>query len=401
MEKEGKRNPGEGRKPGGQSRRDFLKSGTLAGAAGLLTPGCGVEKAGRLVSTAGRPVTPGPEDIVLENRQARLIIGPDGMARSLWHKGTGQECLAPGTATPVFSVTQYRPYENELQLRYPAKSRTFPVRSVRRKGDRLLLEFELVDHEVTLKTRVTEDYFSFAVEKIESARKPGFRQKRPTPLDEVCLLQLPVRDRKYFGEWLNVQWDESVAVCVLGTDPYPRIDGLKRDGYHLMQAVAAREVKLEGVGAALIVTDREHILDRIAQVERDFELPNGVESRRRKEYSYSYYWVSDVTPGNIDVHLEHAKRGGFRTFMIYYTAFAPDPGHYRFRKDRYPGGMRDLKGIVRKIKDAGLIPGLHHHYNKAFGQGPLCHSPARSSLESEAHLHPGRRHGCWADHNRG
>ena len=102
MEKEGKRNPGEGRKPGGQSRRDFLKSGTLAGAAGLLTPGCGLEKAGRLVSTAGRPVTPGPEDIVLENRQARLIIGPDGMARSLWHKGTGQECLAPGTATPVF-----------------------------------------------------------------------------------------------------------------------------------------------------------------------------------------------------------------------------------------------------------------------------------------------------------
>ena len=370
MEKEGKRNPGEGRKPGGQSRRDFLKSGTLAGAAGLLTPGCGLEKAGRLVSTAGRPVTPGPEDIVLENRQARLIIGPDGMARSLWHKGTGQECLAPGTATPVFSVTQYRPYENELQLRYPAKSRTFPVRSVRRKGDRLLLEFELVDHEVTLKTRVTEDYFSFAVEKIESARKPGFRQKRPTPLDEVCLLQLPVRDRKYFGEWLNVQWDESVAVCVLGTDPYPRIDGLERDGYHLMQAAAVREVKLEGVGAALIVTGTERILDGVAQVEKDFNLPNGVESRRRKEYSYSYYWVSDVTPGNIDVHLEHAKRGGFRTFMIYYTAFAPDPGHYRFRKDRYPGGMRDLQQIVRKIKDAGLIPGLHHHYNKAFGQDP-------------------------------
>ena len=126
MEKEGKRNPGQGRKPGGQSRRDFLKSGTLAGAAGLLTPGCGLEKAGRPVSTAGKPVTPGPQDIVLENRQARLIIGPDGIARSLWHKGTGQECLAPGTATPVFSVTQYRPYENELQLRYPAKSRDFP-----------------------------------------------------------------------------------------------------------------------------------------------------------------------------------------------------------------------------------------------------------------------------------
>ncbi len=326
-EKEAKPSPGGGRAPGGQSRRDFLKSGTLAGAAGLLTPACGLEQAGKRGSTTGRPITPGPDDIVLENRQARLIIGSDGIARSLWHKQTGQECLAPGTAAPAFSVTQYRPYENELQLRYPAKSRTFPVRSVRREGDRLLLEFELVDHEITLRIGVTEDYFSFSVEKIESAKKPGFRQKRPTPLDEVCLLQLPVRDRKHFGEWLNVQWDDSVAVCLLGTDPHPRIDGLERDGYHLMR-------------------------------------------RRRREYPYSYYWVSDVTPDNIDLHLEYARRGGFRTFMIYYTAFAPNPGHYRFRKDRYPGGIRDLQRIVRKIEDAGLIPGLHHHYNKAIGQDP-------------------------------
>jgi len=184
-EKEAKPSPGGGRAPGGQSRRDFLKSGTLAGAAGLLTPACGLEQAGKRGSTTGRPITPGPDDIVLENRQARLIIGSDGIARSLWHKQTGQECLAPGTAAPAFSVTQYRPYENELQLRYPAKSRTFPVRSVRREGDRLLLEFELVDHEITLRIGVTEDYFSFSVEKIESAKKPGFRQKRPTPLDEV------------------------------------------------------------------------------------------------------------------------------------------------------------------------------------------------------------------------
>ena len=370
MENEAKRSPGQGRAPGGQSRRDFLKSGTLAGAAGLLTPGCGLERGGTRVATAGKPAIPGPDDIVLENRQARLIIGPEGTARSLWHKGTGQECLAPGTATPVFSVTQYRPYENELQLRYPAKSRTFPARSVRRQGDRLVLEFELVDHEVTLKTRVTEDYFSFAVEKIESAGKPGFRQKRPTPLDEVCLLQLPVRDRTHFGEWLNVQWDDSVAVCLLGSDPYPRIDGLERDGYHLMQAAAIREVKLEGVGAALVVTAADRILDGVAQVERDFDLPPGVESRRRREYPYSYYWVSDVTPGNIDSHLEYARRGGFRTFMIYYTAFAPNPGHYRFRKDRFPRGIQDLQQIVRKITDAGLIPGLHHHYNKAIGQDP-------------------------------
>ena len=75
MEKRGRQSSHGGREPGGQNRRDFLKSGTLAGAAGLLAPGCGPEEAGKGVPTSGRPIAPGPNDIVLENRQARLIIG--------------------------------------------------------------------------------------------------------------------------------------------------------------------------------------------------------------------------------------------------------------------------------------------------------------------------------------
>jgi hypothetical protein len=353
-----------------RSRRDFLKNGFLAGTAGLATSNTRVTRAGPLASIAQSSISPRPGDVVLENQEARLIISSSGIARSLWHKNTGQECLVTDAGTPIFTATQYRPYENELQLRYPAKAKTFPARSVRQKGDRLLVEFELVDHEVTIKTVAREGYFSFAVEKIVSGRKPGFRAKRPTPLDEICLLQLPVWDRKNFGEWLNVLWDESAAVCVLGTDPYPRIDAVEGDGFHILQAVAQREVKLEGVGAAIIVTDTDHILERIGRLEEDFDLPNGAESRRRKEYPYSYYWVSDVARDNIDTHLHYAKLGGFRTFMIYYTAFAQAPGHYLFREDRYPRGLQDLQEIVEKIKDAGLIPGLHHHYNKAFGTDP-------------------------------
>ena len=209
------------------------------------------------------------------------------------------------------------------------------------------------------------------MEKIESARKPGFRQKRPTPLDEVCLLQFPVRDRKHFGEWLNVQWDESVAVCVLGTDPYPRIDGLERDGYHLMQAVAAREVKLEGVGAALIVTGTERILDGVAQVEKDFNLPNGVEKsaaqgvllflllgQRRHARKHRCPPGARQTRGIPDLHdLLHR--------------LCPGPWPLPLSKGPLPRGHAGpAREIVRKIKDAGLIPGLHHHYNKAFGQDP-------------------------------
>jgi len=74
------------------------------------------------------------------------------------------------------------------------------------------------------------------------------------------------------------------AVNLLATDPYAKIDAEPRQGYHLFRAGTVDSVKLEGVGAALIVTHTPHLLDRIARVEEDFDLPRGVESRRSKAY---------------------------------------------------------------------------------------------------------------------
>ncbi|MGV8092684.1 MAG: hypothetical protein AB2L24_12580, partial [Mangrovibacterium sp.] len=82
------------------------------------------------------------------------------------------------------------------------------------------------------------------------------------------------------GEWLNVGWDEQVAVNVLGTDPYARIDAEKRNGYRVMKAEAVKDIKLKGVGAALIVCQPDDLLDHIARIEEDYDLPRGVESRR-------------------------------------------------------------------------------------------------------------------------
>ena len=68
--------------------------------------------------------------IVIENAEMRLLIGENAQALSLIHKDTGQECLAVGAGVPMFTVTQYRPYDNELQLAYPAKVTQFPGQSV-------------------------------------------------------------------------------------------------------------------------------------------------------------------------------------------------------------------------------------------------------------------------------
>ncbi len=302
--------------------------------------------------------------IVLENTEMRLLISPGGHAQSLIHKPTGQECLIKNTGNPMFNVTQYRPYDNELQLAYPAKITHFSPDRVRREGDKLIVSFALVGYEATIGVKVTDAYIGFRLESLTYKGYTSLRPKIKTPIDETLFVQLPVRDRKNLGEWLNVMWDEKVAVNVLATDPYAQIDAKNREGYHLFQAGTVRGVQLEGVGAALITTTTAHLLDRIARVEEDFKLPRGVESRRCKEYRYSYYEALTITPQDADRHIQFAKMGGLRTMDVYYLAFAKTAGHFPWRPE-YPRGMADLQGVVGKISAAGILPGIHIHYDKA------------------------------------
>ena len=302
-------------------------------------------------------------DITIENAEMRLILGNDGTVKSLVHKSTGEECLMKGIKTPVFAISQDRPYDNEVQLAYPAKSKTFAADSIYRVGDDLIIGFELTEYEATVGLNITDGYIGFTLKKLEY-HMADFGEKRKTRIDEFTLLQLPVKDRSHFGEWLNVAWDDNVAINVLATDHYARIDAEQRNGYKLLYAGASAQVKIEGVGAALITTEKSNLLDRIDRVERDFGLPLGVESRRSREYKNSYYELRGATPQNIDEHIAFAKQGGFRQMVIYWDNFASSMGHFPW-KPEYPNGMADLKEITCKIEAAGMIAGFHIHYNKA------------------------------------
>jgi hypothetical protein len=313
-------------------------------------------------ATAEPPSETEAPELVFENKEMRLVINRGGWAQSLVHKSTGQECLASGVREPMFTVTQYRPYDNELQLAFPAKITSFPAERVRREGDNLIVTFALVGYEGIISTKLTDAYMAFRLERLEYKEHTQLRPKLKTPIDETLFLQLPVRNRENLGEWLNVSWDDEVAVNVLGTDQYAQIDAQARPNYHLFRAGTVREVQLEGVGAALIVAKTCNLLNHVASVEEDFGLPNGVESRRQKEYKHSYYEVLDMAPENADRHIHFARMGGFRAMEIYYRAFATC-GHFNWRPS-YPNEMQDLKGITAKIGAAGMIPGLHIHYSK-------------------------------------
>jgi hypothetical protein len=304
---------------------------------------------------------PARSAITLENRDLRLVIGEDGQALSLVEKASGQECLAPGTKTSAFSLIVDRPNHTDLWVAYPSKRTAYAANHVRREGDRLLVGFELVAQTAVIRVKNTENYIGFTLEKVEGRGD----------FSEVRFLQLPVRNRKNFGNWLNVMWDDDVAVNVLATDPYAQIDADPHANYHVLWASAVSEVKMEEVGAALIATRTPSLLQRIARLEEDFGLPKGAQSRQRPEYKWSQMIVgvasgkqSIVTPGNVDRYLAFAKQAGLRAIQVYYTTFAQSAGHFEWRPE-YPNGMEDLKALAAKIVAAGLLPGLHVHYNKA------------------------------------
>ena len=305
------------------------------------------------------------QEIMIENELFRMVVGNDAITKSLILKSTQEECLMPGENIALFSVTQERPYHNEIKLAHPNTKTTFQANSICRKGDKLIVGFELIPYKAVIQIHEMPDYIDFRLyDFIAEGIYPEYLKITPPPATEVCILQLPIRNRENFGEWLNVSWDCRAAVNVLGTDEYAYIDHEKRNGYNILKASALKDVKFKGTGAALIVSEPQTLLDHIARLENDFNLPKGVESRRNKFINASYYWTSDLNPNNVDQHIRYAKLGGFRLMNIYYTCFEESHGYslignYKIDNKRYPRGKEDLRKMLDKIKAAGIIPGVH------------------------------------------
>lgn len=303
--------------------------------------------------------------IIIENKELCLTLGEDCIAKSLICKKTGEECLMQGEDLPLFSLTEDRPYNNEIKLAHPNKKTTFRANRVRREGNNLIVGFELVTFEAIVEVKEADKYVSFTL--VDFIIKPedfGGLAMTPPPVAEFRLIQLPIKNREKFGEWLNVSWDDKAAINVLANTRWPIIDSERRNGYRVMYADARRDVKLKGNSATLIVTPGADIMDAIEQMEIDYDLPRGVESRRGDKINASAYWASNVNPSTVDEHIAYAKQGGFRMMLMYYTSFLKETmgyslcGDYDFN-DHFPNGYEDLKAMVQKIKDAGITPGIH------------------------------------------
>lgn len=307
-------------------------------------------------------------DVTLENVRFRLVVGDDAIVRSLRLKATGEELLDVREPTPLFSVTQPRPFNNEIKLAYPNARTTYPANRLRRDGDRLVVGFEIAPYEAAVDVKVTDDYIAFTLADFILTEKSYPLCPTTTvpldftapPVDEFCLVQLPVRNRANFGEWLNVQWDGAAAVGVFSTSEHALVSSERRAGYRVMRAVADRSVRLRGTGAALVVdAGGDAILDRLAALESDYGLPQGVANRRHPLVNASIYFASDFSPSNAARHIDAAKRGGFRLMLISAARFFSDRGDWSLDSGAYPNGIADVKRTLDEIHAAGLVPGVH------------------------------------------
>ena len=306
------------------------------------------------------------QEIVIENEVMRLVIGSDCITKSLLHKPTGEECLADNEEIPLFSVTHTRPFQNEIKLTRPSKKTVFQGNRIRRDGDQLIVGFELVPYEAVFDLTLTPSYIAVHLSGF-LVDPNGYHQLSmdTPPVAEVRMLQLPVKNRTHFGEWLNVCWDEQLAVNVLATSPHTRIDAERRKDCRILTADAVRGIKLVGCGAVLIAAQTDVYLDVLDRVEMDFGLPRGVQSRRNPKINASIYWTSTICPKTVDKHIDMAKRGGFSNILIFWSAIFQNTdyyarcGEYTTYKAEYPRGFDDLKDMLDRIKAAGITPGIH------------------------------------------
>ena len=305
------------------------------------------------------------KDIVIENEQLRLVVGSDCLVKSLLCKATGEECAEAGEEISLISVTQERPFNNEVKLSHPNKRTTYQGCCLRREGDELIVGFEIAPYKARIGICEKPGYVGFKlIDFIVGPEDYGHLAMDLPPAVELRLLQLPVKHRKNFGEWLNVVWDDKALVNVLGTSPYTVIDSERRKSCRILYADATRESRMQDTGAALICCAPKDFLDIMDGLEADFGLPRGAQSRRSQWINRSAYWTSDINPENVDRQIAYAKQGGFTMMLIYYTAMFKTHagydtcGNYDFRPE-YPGGYEDLKKMLAKIKAAGITPGFH------------------------------------------
>lgn len=300
------------------------------------------------------------DPVVVETESLRMEISRSGfISKVLLSPCHCINVFDGNQRVPVATITQYRPYPNELQLSRPTAPTVFlPTGLELINSSTIVLRFSQLSITVRIKVRQERGYVVFTLDGIQS---PTARTAEEI-IDELAFLNVPIVGASARGDWLNTVQVGDFSIGLLGLSPETFVNTRPLGDKDLLAARAMRLSRLEGA-AALFAARKSEVLDVIARIEREYHLPRGVESRQSDLYRYSYVGVYGVDPTNVDDYVSYAKRMGLKLAAIYYRSFAVGAGHFEWN-ERYPNGIHDLAYVVKEFRDAGIRVGLHFHYTK-------------------------------------
>ncbi len=129
-------------------------------------------------------------------------------------------------------------------------------------------------------------------------------------------------------------------------------------------ASVAREVSLGPVRMALMAAPADQIADRIQQAEELFGIPLGIKAKRSDAARGTYLMIGGVSADNADEVIDWARRGGFGSILLLHGTWGHFGRHYEVPKSYFPGGIEQLRDVVDRIHEAGLLAGAHMFSSK-------------------------------------
>jgi len=138
---------------------------------------------------------------------------------------------------------------------------------------------------------------------------------------------------------------------------YREVNGVKDC---LVLPVKGEDAMIKGAKIAVFACTQRDALERIGEIEVEQGLPHPIiegEWGKISRGSMRSYLISGFYEDDVDFVIEKAKIAGFK--YIYHDGPFQSWGHFTWNEDGFPGGDEQIKEIVEKCKENGILMGAH------------------------------------------
>lgn len=323
---------------------------------------CGFVSAVLMLCGAARAAE---REVTLAWGQATLRLSAQAVPLSLTLKGDATECLNTRRPGPLAEVQA-------------ADGAWHPADALRRQGDALELGFKGTDTSVTLAVEPREGWVTLRVAKVGGTRPKAVR-----------FVSLAPAFTQTVGTRLNIGWDNTHALCVMGVSPSTETQVKGHAQVSMAETVAAIDrgeggaipdvrltaaapdapgPRIEGAAAAIIACRVGAFKGVAREVSHAYGLPvnetaDGTPVKDTALVKGSYLFLS--------AGLEDAERviglceaSGIRKVLLNADAWCSPSGQYTINPKHFPNGVESLKAFVARLKASGITAGMHCHVPK-------------------------------------